>query len=343
MGNVNKCCIDDKINDEKNKIYQINRLQDTNEKKGNNLENNKEESINNLNLNNGKYQLLSYDIEENTLFTYTIKIPIINSLKGLSELNCNSKLYLCGTPSINEDASSYLFQINFQTLNTQIMVSSQFGHYYPSLISINNNKIICIGGKNQIQCELYDTIINHWTNLPELPEERYKCTLCFDYNNKQLYLFGGINSKKNAINVNFIEKDSILKINTKNSCFPSWEKIFIESKLENKLLTRVSAASLLLDENTIILIGGENENGKILKNIIKYNIKDCSLALTGHYLDFPSKFINQSTITDDKSEDNNNKNINYFFDSKNNIHNINKQQYLSNSENKEELKINITI
>ena len=340
MGNIN-CCIDDKIKyDEKNKIYQINRLQDINSIKDNNSQNSKEEYINSNNLNNGKYQLLSYDIEENTLFTYTIKIPIINSLKGLSELNLNSKLYLCGTPSISEDASSYLFQITFQTLNTKIMVSSQYGHFYPSLISINNNKIMCIGGKNQTQCELYDTIINHWSIIPELPEERYKCTLCFDFKNKFLYLFGGINTEKNSINSNYIEKESILRINTKNSCFTSWERILVESKIENKLLTRISSASLFLDENNIILIGGENENGKILKNIIKYNLIDSSISLTGKYLDFPSKFINQSTIMNIKDEDNNN--INYFFDSKNNIHNINKQQFLNNSENKEELKMNIT-
>jgi hypothetical protein len=340
MGNIN-CCIDDKIKyDEKNKIYQINRLQDLNLIKDNISQNSKEEYINNNNLNNGKYQLLSYDIEENTLFTYTIKIPIINSLKGLSELNLNSKLYLCGTPSISEDASSYLFQITFQTLNTKIMVSSQYGHFYPSLISINNNKIMCIGGKNQTRCELYDTIINHWSIIPELPEERYKCTLCFDFKNKFLYLFGGINTEKNSINSNYIEKESILRINTKNSCFTSWERILVESKIENKLLTRISSASLFLDENNIILIGGENENGKILKNIIKYNLIDSSISLTGKYLDFPSKFINQSTIINIKDEDNNN--INYFFDSKNNIHNINKQQFLNNSENKEELKMNIT-
>jgi len=117
----------------------------------------------------------------------------------------NSKLYLCGTPSTNEDASSYLFQITFQTLHTKIMVSSQYGHYYPSLISINNNKILCVGGKKQRQCEIYDIIINHWSPFPELPEERYKCTLCFNYKNKHLYLFGGINNKNN-----FLSTDSNL-------------------------------------------------------------------------------------------------------------------------------------
>ena len=331
MGNINNCCVNEKIKmDDNKKIFQINRIKENKDKSTNSSDKMED------NLNNGEYQLLSYDIEENSLFKYTVKIPIINSLKGISELNFNSKLYLCGTSSVNEDNSSYLFQITFNNLNTQIMVSSLYGHYYPSLISINRCKIICIGGKNQTLCELYDIDTHHWTNIPELPEERYKCTLCFDYKNKFIYLFGGINNRKNSINENYIEKDSILRLNTKNYISNSWEKILIESRIENKLLTRISSAALFLNENNIIIIGGENENGKILKNIIKYNISEYSVSLTGKNLDFPSKFTNQSTIVDKNEE----RNFYYFFDSKNNIHNINKLHYLSTSNN-DELKINM--
>ena len=342
IGNIN-CCVDEKIEfDDGKKLFQMNRLREKDLDKDKNSSNDNNSDLyinpkNSLNLTNGQYQLLSYDIEENTLFQFIIKIPIINSLNGLSELNLNSKLYLCGTPSSEEDASSYLFQIAVHSLNTQIMVSSQYGHYYPSLISINNNKLICIGGKNQTKCEIYDITINHWTTIAELPEERYKCTLCFDYKGKMLYLFGGVNNQKNSLNLNYIEKESVLRINTKNSCYSSWERIIIESRLEHKLLTRISSAALYLDKNNIIIIGGENENGKILKNIIKFNLRDFSVSLTGHYLDFPSKFINQSTFIDINNEGN----INYFFDNKNNIHNINKQLFITNSEEQDDLKINI--
>ena len=341
MGNI-KCCVEEKVNlDDNKKLFQIDRLKETNtnKDKDNNLSNKEEDSNNDITLSHGQYQLLSYDVEENTLMKYIIKIPIITSLNGLSELNLNSKLYLCGTPSTSQDASSYLFQITLQSLNAKIMVSSQYGHYYPSLISINSNKLLCIGGKKQRQCELYDITINHWTLFPELPEERYKCTLCFDYRNKVLYLFGGINSKKNSLNTNFIEKENILMINTKNYYY-SWEKIFIESKFENKLLTRISSASLLLNENTIIIIGGENESGKLLKNIITFNTKNNSLSMALKYLDFPSKFINQSTIIENNEEGNN---TIYFFDSKNNVLNINKQQFLSQLEDKDEFRISITV
>ena len=95
---------------------------------------------------------------------------------------------------------------------------------------------------------------------------------------------------------------------------------------------------MFLDDSNLIIIGGENENGKILKNIIKFNTRNFNVSLTGQYLDVPAKFINQSTIID-----NNEGNTIYFFDTKNNIHNINKQQYLSSVSDKYEFKINITV
>lgn len=293
---------------------------------------------NEITLNNGEYILLSYDIENNQFFKNKIRIPIITSLNGLSELNLNSRLYLCGTKSTGKEASSYLFEITFENLKTQVMVSSQYGHHNPSLISINSNKILCVGGKRQKKCEIYDIIINHWAIFPELPEERYKCSLCFDYRNKLLFLFGGINNSKNALNNNYIEKENILMIKTKNYYY-SWEQIIIESRLENKLLTRISSATLFLDEDNILLIGGENENGKSLKNIIKFNTKDYSLSLAGKNLDFASKFINQSTIFENNEETNNL----YFFDSKNNVHNINRQQILLQSQDKNDFRLNIKI
>ena len=135
MGNI-KCCVDEKINlDDSKKLFQIDRTKETNKNNDNNSSNKEEDSNNNIKLRSGEYLLLSYDVEENVLMKYIIKIPIITSLNGLSELNLNSKLYLCGTPSTSQDANSYLFQIILQSLSTQIMVSSQYGHYFPSLIS----------------------------------------------------------------------------------------------------------------------------------------------------------------------------------------------------------------
>ena len=319
MGNLN-CCQENQFkHEENNKIYQINRV------KYSKKESKEKESF------NEKCEIISYDIEENITFKIYIKIPILTSLKGISELNLNSKLYLCGTSSLDDDSSSYLFQLSFKNPSTKIMVNSKFCHYYPSLISINKDKIICIGGKRHVECEIYDINLGHWEIMPDLPEERYKASLCYDYKNKFLYLFGGINSEKGK-NKKFIEND-FLRISCKNYSFPIWEKIFLETKVENKLLKRISSAAIFLGDY-IIILGGENEEGKKMKNISKYDIKTDSLEASVNQLEFPAKFNNQNNFTNDK-------NIFYLFDSDNNIHIINKQQYISNLDN-DELQIKIT-
>jgi hypothetical protein len=220
------------------------------------------------------------------------------------------------------------------------MVNSKYCHYFPSLIAINYDKIVCCGGKKHIECEIYDTNIDHWSLIPELPEERYKCTSCYDYKNKFLYLFGGINTEKKKNKDIFIEKDNILRISSKNNSFPIWEKIFIESKIENRLLNRISSAAIFLGEN-IILIGGQNEEGKKMKNISKFDIKKFKIESSGNQLEFPAEFINQTTFIDFGFNCVNEKNFFYLFDTENNIHIINKQKYITNLDN-EELQINIS-
>ena len=325
MGNLN-CCQENKYrNEDNNKIYQINRTKYSKKNK-------EKEDL------NDKCEILSYDIEENILLKYYIKIPILKSLKGISELNLNSKLYLCGNSSLNDDSSSYLFQLNFKDLSTKILVNSKYCHYFPSLIAINNDKIICIGGKKHVECEIYDINIDHWTLMPDLPEERYKSTLCYDYKNKYLYLFGGINSEKR--NKKYIEKDNFLRISSKNYSFPIWEKIFLETKIENKLLNRISSATIFLGDY-IIIIGGQNEEGRKLKNISKFDVDKYRIESSGHQLEFPAKFINYNILVDYKYNFINEKNFFYLFDSDNNIHIINKLQYITNLDN-DDLQINIT-
>ena len=300
MGNLN-CCQENKYrNEDNNKIYQINRTIYSKKNK-------EKEDL------NDKCEILSYDIEENILLKYYIKIPILKSLKGISELNLNSKLYLCGNSSLNDDSSSYLFQLNFKDLSTKILVNSKYCHYFPSLIAINNDKIICIGGKKHVECEIYDINIDHWTLMPDLPEERYKSTLCYDYKNKYLYLFGGINSEKR--NKKYIEKDNFLRISSKNYSFPIWEKIFLETKIENKLLNRISSATIFLGDY-IIIIGGQNEEGKKLKNISKFDVDKYRIESSGHQLEFPAKFINYNILVDYKYNFINEKNFFYLFEGK---------------------------
>ena len=88
-------------------------------------------------------------------------------------------------------------------------------------------------------------------------------------------------------------------------------------------------------------MGGQNEEGKKTKNICKFNIKKCSLESSGHQLEFPSKFRNQNIFVNYSFHNLEERNFFYFFDCGNNIHIINKQQYIDNWQN-EELQIKIT-
>ena len=68
--------------------------------------------------------------------------------------------------------------------------------------------------------------MNKWCSLPQLPNERYKCSLCLDTKGDFVYLFGGISQD----NVN--EKDD-------------------ESNAEIKIL-RMNLDRLLIWENLIV-------------------------------------------------------------------------------------------
>lgn len=291
--NNNKCILyfsssSDNSNNNKNNINDEKIGKDSiNDDKPNHLKEN-------LLPNKGKYKLIFYDITLNNTLIIERKLEIVKSLEGLSELNFEQKLYLCGNSRLEDNEGSFLFELDPLNPKTKILVNSTYGHYYPSLISFENKYIFCIGGKNQIHCEKYYLEKNCWLPLPNLPEERYMGTICFDSNNTSLYLFGGINSKKQNINKNlYIENNYILRL--KNQLNLIWEKIEIKTENEKKLLKRVSAGSLVFNdqEDNIYILGGENEQNNFLNDIIKFNIKNSSFNDTNKKLEFPTIFFNQ--------------------------------------------------
>ena len=176
-----------------------------------------------------------------------------------------------------------------------------------------------------MHCESYNIEENHWYPLPNLPEERYMCTLCLDQKNNTVYLFGGINSSKqnNYENKIYIENDYILKLTKGINLM--WEKIEIKNENEKKLLKRISAGSLIFDnqKDNIYLLGGENENLNSLDDIIKFNIDSSGVININKKLDFPTIFFNQYGK---KSEINSY--IYIFIDKFNNIINIDEHDYV---------------
>ena len=269
--------------------------------------------IENLSPINGKFEIISFNINQNKTAKFYIELPIISSIEGLSEITILTDFYLCGISENKNDEGSFLIKINpIKDITSQLMINSQFSHVYPSLISDKNNQIICIGGKEQVECELYSTKLERWYTLPELPEERYKCTLCIEPKKDFLYLFGGCNSKNMGIEISNILRLHLIKQ-------LKWEKINLEENSSNKLIKRISAAAFCYeeDEDDIFIIGGQNQKGKLLNDIIHFSISNLKFNNCGNKLENKCKFFNQYGF---KNMDD----IYMFIDSDNRIHEIDK-------------------
>ena len=300
-------------------LLQINRYVNNND--SNNNKKNKKNNIfqfeeiiqnNNKNLDenlfpiNSKFIMIFYEINKNQKIIMKRKLESIKTLEGLSELNHNNNLYLCGSSSLipESEDGSHFFQLNPLNPETKILPKAKYPHYYPSLISIKKNYIYCIGGKSQHHCEGYNINENKWIPLPNLPEERYLCTLCYDELNNIIYLFGGINDKNHLHKDKLsIEYDYFLRlkndIDNNNNNSVIWEKIHVKN---NKiLLNRISAASLIFEkeEKYIYIFGGKDDQKHYLDNVIKFDIEEQSFQAIDQKLDFPTEFLNQYAIKSD--------------------------------------------
>ena len=192
--------------------------------------------------------MLVLDVEEEKIYTTKVSLRIKESIKGMSQLNVNNNLFLCGSENESTEGA-FLFRIdNTKSLNSivSILINAQHNHVYPSMINLPDNTIIVVGGKKQIQCELFDINNSKWKYLPELPEERYHCSLLLDHNNKYVYLFGGFCSEKGT------NCTDILRMNTESLMI--WDKLLI---VEGKELLAKTMCGMIRKEN-------EDKEGKVV-------------------------------------------------------------------------------
>ena len=295
---------------------------------------------------NNFFTLFLYNIEENKSKKININLRILNSLKGLSQINKGEGIiYLCGNNEITSPtlvSGSYLFKLEIidEKVETQILITSRFYHYNPSLL-IYNQSIFVIGGKKQEKCELYNFELNKWKEVRNLPEERYKCSLIIDRNEEYLYLFGGISYKNNKIEGN----NTILRLVVKNILY-QWERIMINENYN--LLNRFSSACFKINNsNFIYILGGKNvdevkNNNNLVNNVVIYDCF-CRIVKEANFkLKKECCFINKSAMRVNTQQ--------YcFIDKDCNIHLIDFSTknseiiYLHNEDNKDEIvqKINI--
>jgi hypothetical protein len=223
-----------------------------------------------------------YDIESGKGKELEVNLRFLK-LEGLSQININNSLYLCGWNDDGNDHTGSSF-IRIDALKTPIhvsyLVNSSYCHIYPSLAFYKNEYIIIVGGKQNKKCEIFHKKNHRWKDLPELPEDRFGCSLVSDEITASVYLFGGYNQNSNLICC------SVLKLNLKIGL--SWETIIVKSN--SSLLARTYAAINKIDKSTILLFGGKTNAEESTCDIIIYDIANKIPVLSLLKMDNPANF-----------------------------------------------------
>lgn len=221
---------------------------------------------------NSKFSILIYDIEKQKGNENPLELRIFQSLEGLTDLMINNSYYLCGNPSPEDIGNSFFIRIEHtkSPITSSILISSINHHYYPSMIGIKNTQILVVGGKGQKSCECYSIISEKWKQLPNLPDERYKCSLCFDKQKEDVYLFGGYNGERKQMS------QTILKINSKY--YIQWDTIILKED-NGRYIERLLPFLWVKDNGTICILGGKNQEDQRINSLVEINIqkKNCKL------------------------------------------------------------------
>ena len=269
--------------------------------------------------------LLIVDIEEERIFRSKVSLRIVSSIKGMSQLNIDNSLYLCGSES-ESTLGAYMINIdNTKSTNSDVkfLVNAQYPHVNPSMIAIPSNSILVIGGKKQIKCEKFDITNSKWKYIPELPEERYKCNLFIDANSKYVYLFGGFCSELGR------NCDDILRMKLDTQMI--WERISIREGAE--LLSKTSSG-IIRDKDeekkskVVYILGGKDNQKELCDSIVEFDMKKRKARRIKTQLKYKAKFVNQMGVNVDK-------NTYVLIDKKGNIHTMNFNDFSLYSEEEE--------
>lgn len=204
-----------------------------------------------------------YDIEDEIGKEIEINLRFLK-LNGLSQFNMKSNLFLCGWENANgiDHAGSTFVRIDpmKEPATVSYLVSASHCHHYPSLTQYKGEHLVCIGGQKSLKCEIFTFASMKWKDLPDLPEERYKCILFPDEANSCIYLFGGYNSTSKKIH------SSVLKLNLKNG--PRWETIVVSSN-QAALLTKIESGICRVNRTNMLIVGGTSNDQEETEDIIE--------------------------------------------------------------------------
>jgi len=242
--------------------------------------------------NNENFLLQIFDIEEETLFFYSLNLKL-KSLEGMSQIFYENTLILCGSNTYNENSknsnsfsSSFMYSLDIfsKPLKLKFQVNSCFSHYYPLLSILRNEFVLVISGKGSVKCEYYSLTNKRWKDLPDLPESRYGGSIICDNTLNVAYIFGGVNEKNNKNSL------SIFKLNI-NKCI-KWDTIIIMDNCD--LLAKKFSGVIKKDNENILILGGKNNENNETDDVININIKKRKIKVenSGKKLDNKIRFKN---------------------------------------------------
>ena len=172
-------------------------------------------------------------------------------------LNYRNNFFLSG--GVNLKLFYKYDQIFNKFIKLKEMITSHSSH---GMIGIDNF-IFVISGNLSKKVEKYDFGKNSWENLNELSDIRIWPS-CFGFNNKYIFVFGGLKSYPDKKSLD-IER---LDISSKEN---NWEKIKINYK--NDIVLPNNIGFINLKENQFLIIGGKYNSNIDDKNKIKSNYK----------------------------------------------------------------------
>ena len=208
-------------------------------------------------------------------------------------LNIPPYCFISGGIKIEENAeTSDFFAIrrkerkHFEFIALPPMVETKRNHCMIELKYLNG--IGVIGGKDTLDCEVYDFGTKEWYNLPELNTGRENSS-CIVLNEKNLYCFLGYDSEGYKMNTT-IEK---LDLETKES----WEEINPNGL--QAIMKRKSSSCLDFNvngNNYILIIGGVNSLGNESNDFLIYDEANNQIERKADSLPFKCSFNQNSFI-----------------------------------------------
>ena len=160
-----------------------------------------------------------------------------------SILNYKGRFYISGGYSTSKMFYKYN-RIANEFIRLEDMLS---GHSYHRLIGINNFIFVISGFKNK-KVEKYNIEKNEWSSLPSLEVSR-SCPSCVCYEDKFIFLFGGLCDSTDNSLTNQIEKLDI----TRNDKDNKWERFSVNSDIMLPFYLGV----IQINNDELLLLGGK--------------------------------------------------------------------------------------